>query len=110
MIKKKHFEVYLMAMKYVKVFYDWYEMTSGLSDEEYGSLIRGLQRYAQHGEIIELSGLATALFPVFKSFVDREGEAYEKKVAQCREAGRKGGKSNRTLTDANETSEEKEQE
>ena len=109
-----------MAMKYVKVFYDWYEMTEALNDEEYGSLIRGLQKYAQHGELTELKGLAAALFPVFKTFVDREGEAYDKKVAQCKEAGRKGGKSKQTLTDvserkrtlanANETSEEQEKE
>ena len=99
-----------MAMKYLKIFYDWYEMTQGLTDEEYGSLIRGLQRYARDGETAELKGIATTLFPVFKTFVDRESDAYDKKVKQCREAGSKGGKSKRTLTVANEISEEQEQE
>ena len=48
--------------------------------------------------------------PTLSILVDREKEASEKKVKQCREAGSKGGKSKRTLTDANETSEEQEKE
>lgn len=99
-----------MSMSYVKVFYEWYDMTVNLTDEEYGSLVRSLQRYAMDEELPTLKGNASVIFPMFKFFVDKEREAYEKKVKQCREAGSKGGKSKRTLTDENEISEEKEQE
>ena len=94
-------------MKYVKEY--WYDPARA------HPLIRGLLPYARNGETTEMKGSAAILFYVFKIFVDKETEAYERKVAQCKETGRKGGKSKsserkRTLTDANETSEEQEQE
>ena len=81
-----------MAMKYVKVFYDWKEQTAELTDEEFGSLIRALICYANEEEPEELTGAARILFPMFRRFVDWETEAYEKKVKQCRAAGSKGGR------------------
>ena len=101
-----------MAMQYVKVFYDWKEQTAELTDEEFGSLIRALICYANEEEPEELTGAARILFPMFRRFVDRETEAYEKKVKQCREAGKKSGiarkrnEKERARTKVNEMNEE----
>ena len=104
-----------MAMQYVKVFYDWKEQTAELTDEEFGSLIRALICYANEEEPEELTGAARILFPMFRRFVDWETEAYEKKVKQCREAGKKSGiarkrnEKERARTKVNEMNEEQEQ-
>ena len=101
-----------MAMKYVKVFYDWKEQTAELTDEEFGSLIRALICYVNEEEPEELTGAARILFPMFRRFVDFETEAYEKKVKQCREAGKKSGiarkrnEKERARTKVNEMNEE----
>ena len=101
-----------MAMQYVKVFYDWKEQTAELTDEEFGSLIRALICYANEEEPEELTGAARILFPMFRRFVDWETEAYEKKVKQCREAGKKSGiarkrnEKERARTKVNEMNEE----
>ncbi len=103
-------------MNYVKVFLDWAEQTSALSCEEFGSLMRALISYAGGNNEPELVGSAKYLFPVFRIYVDREAEAYEKRVEQCSRAGKRSASERKrnaveqTLTDANEINEEKEQE
>ena len=105
-----------MAMEYVKVFYDWREQTSELTDEEFGILMRAIMDYASGKKDPSPTGVAKIMFPMFRRFVDREVEAYEKKVKQCRDAGKKSGiarKRNeieRALTNVNEMNEEKEKE
>lgn len=69
-----------MAKKYVKVFYDWEEVTSTLSDAERGRLITALVLYARSGEIIELCGAERHVFPTLRAQVDRDNESYEKSI------------------------------
>ena len=81
-----------MAMKYVKLFYDWYDMLSGLTKEELGEMFEAIMRYGYDGTEIETTGVVARMFPFFKRNIDRNEEAYEKMVEKRREAGRKGGK------------------
>ena len=100
-----------MAMKYVKLFYDWYDMLSGLTKEELGEMFEAIMRYGYDGTEIETTGVVARMFPFFKRNIDRNEEAYEKKLKQCREAARKGGlatQANAKRTQAN-LSEEQEQ-
>lgn len=45
-----------MARDYTPVPFEFLEEMDGLSDEEYGRLIRGMQRYSMTGEEPELEG------------------------------------------------------
>ena len=98
-----------MAMKYVKLFYDWYEMLSGLTKEELGEMFEAIMRYGYDGTEIETTGIVARMFPFFKRNIDRNGEAYEKTVEKRREAGRKGGKAKQMLTNESKISKEQEQ-
>ena len=104
-----------MAMKYVKLFYDWYDMLSGLTKEELGEMFEAIMRYGYDGTEIETTGVVARMFPFFKKNIDRNEEAYEKKVQQCREAGKRSGETRkrnaneRTQTNVNEMNEEQEQ-
>ena len=80
-----------MAMGYIKMFYDWVDKAADLTDEEFGSLMRALVSYARDGKSVTPIGGAKYLLTVFRIYVDKEVEAYEEKVKQCREAARKGG-------------------
>ena len=83
-------------MKYVKVFYDWLEMCEALDDAEFGSMIRALLTYAESGECGEVVGNARILLPIFKVFVNRETDSYDKKIS----AARKGGLSKKKQNEA----------
>ena len=98
-----------MAMKYVKLFYDWYDMLSGLTKEELGEMFEAIMRYGYDGTEIETTGVVARMFPFFKRNIDRNEEAYEKTVEKRREAGRKGGKAKQMLTNESKISKEQEQ-
>ena len=98
-----------MAMKYVKLFYDWYDMLSGLTKEELGEMFEAIMRYGYDGTEIETTGVVARMFPFFKRNIDRNEEAYEKMVEKRREAGRKGGKAKQMLTNESKISKEQEQ-
>ena len=98
-----------MAMKYVKLFYDWYDMLSGLTKEELGEMFEAIMRYGYDGTEIETTGIVARMFPFFKRNIDRNEEAYEKTVEKRREAGRKGGKAKQMLTNESKISEEQNQ-
>ncbi len=104
-----------MAISYIKVFFDWEEQASRLTDEEFGSLIRGLIDYARGGEVRELKGNAHIMLPVFQKYVDCEAAAYDEVVRKRREAGRKGGlakasNAKQSLANDSKTYQEKEKE
>ena len=86
-----------MAMEYVKMFYDWTDKASELTDEEYGALMRAIMKYARGETVPELVGGAKFLFPVFRIYVDREADAYDEMCEKRREAGLKSGIARRKL-------------
>lgn len=66
-----------MAMKYLKVYYDWAEVTTTLSDAEKGRLISAMVAYAKEKKLLELSGTERHLFPMFKAQIDRDRDDYQ---------------------------------
>ena len=98
-----------MAMKYVKLFYDWYDMLSGLTKEELGEMFEAIMRYGYDGTEIETTGIVARMFPFFKRNIDRNEEAYERIVEKRREAGRKGSKAKQMLSKESKLSKEQEQ-
>ncbi|WP_322353955.1 DUF6291 domain-containing protein [Paratractidigestivibacter sp.] len=77
-----------MAQSYVKAFFDWVEQMSALEDDEKGRLFVAILEYARSGEIVEMKGRESLLFPVFKTQIDRENKLSEKQS----ENGKKGGR------------------
>lgn len=68
--------------------------TRKLSDAECGRLFRALLRYSsgEDVELINLQGREEVLFDVYSQQIDRDTEAYEKKVAANQDNGKKGGR------------------
>ena len=80
-----------MAQRYVKVFYNWPEGTSALTDAEKGRLIDAMVAYAR-GDPIRLEGNESFVFPIFKAQIDRDSEKYGAIVARNQANGSKGGR------------------
>lgn len=80
-----------MALCYIKLFYDWLEVTAELTFEEKGRLIDALVAYAR-GEERRLTGNERFVFPMFRSQIDRDAAAYAEVSAKRRSAGSKGGR------------------
>jgi hypothetical protein len=78
----------MMAMSFVKVYFDFEERTEMLNEVEQGRLLLAMLRYAQGKEPPELKGGERFLFPVFKMDIDRDANAYASKI----ENGAKGGR------------------
>ena len=97
-------------MNYMPVLFDYLTEMEDLTDEEFGRLIRWGLRYQASGEVIDLPGNERLFRRRIQNQIDRYTENYEKKVAQCREAGRVGGlkkqanasESKQTVADASE--------
>lgn len=77
-----------MAKCYVKAFFDWIEQVSALEDDEKGRLFVAILEYARSGEVPDMQGRESILFPVFKSQIDRDMESSAKQS----ENGKKGGR------------------
>lgn len=77
-----------MAKCYVKAFFDWIEQVSALEDDEKGRLFVAILEYARSGEVPDMQGRESILFPVFKSQIDRDMESSVKQS----ENGKKGGR------------------
>lgn len=86
-----------MAKCYVKAFFDWIEQVSALEDDEKGRLFVAILEYARSGEVPDMQGRESILFPVFKSQIDRDMESSTKQS----ENGKKGGRP-RTKTESEE--------
>lgn len=86
-----------MAKCYVKAFFDWIEQVSALEDDEKGRLFVAILEYARSGEVPDMQGRESILFPVFKSQIDRDMESSAKQS----ENGKKGGRP-RTKTESGE--------
>lgn len=83
-----------MPMKYLKVFYDWPEVTKYLKPAQKGELIDALVRYARGETDVEssLKGAALMMFPGFKRQIDQDAEQYAEQTERNRENGKKGGR------------------
>ena len=107
-----------MAQSYVKAFFDWVEQMSALEDDEKGRLFVATLEYARSGEIVEMNGRESLLFPVFKTQIDRENKLSEKQSENGKKGGRpksqtnpkKTNKSQKKPTKANKEEEEEKEE
>lgn len=82
-----------MSMKYIKVYYDFNEVTAQLSDAEKGRLIGAMVAYASgKEEEVKLSGAEKYLYPLLRAQIDRDAATYADISSKRREAGAKGGK------------------
>lgn len=80
-----------MAMKFVKVYYDWLNMMEPLSDGERGRLITAVLKYASGDQIPELVGGEKYTFYALKSQIDRDKQSYAELSARRKEIGALGG-------------------
>lgn len=84
-----------MALRYIKLYYDWREATRELSKEEKGNLIDAMIAYAS-GEEFSVSGNERFVFPVFQSQIDRDMESYAAIADRNQKNGSKGGRPRKT--------------
>ena len=81
-----------MAREYTPIPFEFLEELDGLSDEEYGRLIRAMQVYSISGEEPELEGVERLFWKRCRNTIDRYNESYEKRNTSNAENGRKGGR------------------
>jgi hypothetical protein len=62
-----------MAKVYIKLFYDFIEMTEPLTHEERGRLVLAMLEYAQNKQVPDdaLTGNERVLFPLFRRMVGK---------------------------------------
>ena len=77
-----------MARAFLRVFFDFEELTEDLTDEERGRLLLGMLRYAETGIKPEFTGKEATVWPFFRKDIDRDVSAYESRVTN----GSKGGR------------------
>lgn len=77
---------------YIKVFCDMSETVDELSDAEAGRLFKALLHYGNAETVDSLPGQERIVFRVLKATIDREREAYNRKMQAQRENGKKGGR------------------
>lgn len=80
-----------MAMKFVKVYYDWLDMMEPLSDEEKGRLITAVLQYASGQQVPDFVGAEKYTFYAMKSQIDRDKETYAAICSKRKEIGALGG-------------------
>ena len=81
-----------MAREYTPIPFEFLDELDGLSDEEYGRLIRAMQVYSISGEEPELEGVERLFWKRCRNTIDRYNESYEKRNTSNAENGRKGGR------------------
>ena len=92
-----------MARDYTPVPFEFLEEMDGLSDEEYGRLIRGMQRYSMTGEEPELEGTEKLFWKRCRNTIDRYAASYDSLCAARAESGKKGGRpKNQLVSDGNQ--------
>ena len=79
-----------MAREYTPIPFEFLEELDGLSDEEYGRLIRAMQVYSISGEEPELEGVERLFWKRCRNTIDRYNASYEKRNTSNAENGRKG--------------------
>lgn len=70
----------------------YYALCEDLSDEEYGSLVRSVQKYAMTGQVRPVIGAAAQYLPAVIEQVNHYAEKCEEQRKRCSAAGKKGGR------------------
>ena len=81
-----------MAREYTPLPFEFLDELDCLTDEEYGRLVRAMQRYSIDGTETELAGSERLFWKRCKNTVDRYRSSYEKRYASNAENGAKGGR------------------
>lgn len=81
-----------MARDYTPIPFEFLEEMDGLSDEEYGRLIRAAQIYSINGKEPELPGTERLFWKRVKNTIDRFTESFESRRSSSQENGKKGGR------------------
>lgn len=80
-----------MSRCYIKLFFDWSDLTHELTPEEKGRLIDGVIAYAR-GDPVSLDGNERFVFPALSTRIDRDNEKYAAIVQRNQDNGRNGGR------------------
>ena len=94
-----------MARDYVCLYHSYLDAMEALGDAERGRLVTAMINHSQRREIGELSGNERYIWPMIRSQIDRDMEAYERKCETNRMSGGKrtvanGSERKRTLANA----------
>ena len=81
-----------MAREYTPIPFEFLEELDGLSDEEYGRLIRAMQAYSIDGTEPDFDGVERLFWKRCRNTIDRFCESYEKRNKSNAENGAKGGR------------------
>lgn len=83
-----------MNSGYIKVFWDFPDVTRNLTEDEIGRLILAMVEYAagERGVEDKLTGAERILFPSFQAQIDRDKRVLSDKRKASRENGKKGGR------------------
>lgn len=82
----------MMDTKYFPMFHSYLETLSGLTDEQFGRVIRSALRYSVNGVVPALDGAEAMAFAFIKLDVDRARDKYEAIAERNRANGMKGGR------------------
>ena len=81
-----------MARDYTPIPFEFLDELDGLTDEEYGRLIRAMQAYSIDGAEPELTGTERLFWKRCKNTINRYNDNYDAKCAALSENGKKGGR------------------
>lgn len=81
-----------MARDYTPIPFEFLDELDGLTDEEYGRLIRAMQTYSIDGTEPELTGTERLFWKRCKNTINRYNGNYDAKCAALSENGKKGGR------------------
>ena len=81
-----------MARDYTPIPFEFLDELDGLTDEEYGRLIRAMQAYSIDGTEPELTGTERLFWKRCKNTINRYNGNYDAKCAALSENGKKGGR------------------
>lgn len=82
----------MAEMAYVCLYASYLETLAPFTDEERGRIMMGMLQYAVKGEVPVLEGNERFIFPTIQAQIDRDREAYKKRVETNRANGAKGGR------------------
>ena len=88
-----------MAMKFIKVFYDWLDGWEALTMEERGRMMTILLQFARGEEPMEPEGNERFLLPVYRQCIVRDQEIYQDICEKRRVSGRLGAAKRREHTE-----------
>ena len=97
-------------MKYLKVFVDFAKDIEGLTDTEAGRLFRAMLKYADTDEEPNLRGAEKILWPVARKAIDNQREAYAHQCAVNKQNITNRYEPLRTVTNGNESKQDKDKE